>query len=89
MSTSLGELTGAPSIDYHQVEIRLDRKRKPLPFVTNTAKANARLAAAAQLKCVADAVRPDDDDAVARFNVAARVLDAGWLRVGRTGRTAR
>jgi len=77
MSTSLGELTGAPSIDYHQVEIRLDRKRKPLPFVTNTIKTNARLTAAAKLKTVADAIRPADADATARFNIAARVLDQG------------
>ncbi len=78
MSTSLGELTGAPPIDYHQVEIRIDRKRKPLPFVTNSANANGRRTAAQQaLKSVADSVRPADGDVAARFAVAARVLDAG------------
>ncbi len=78
MSTSLGELTGAPAIDYHQVEIRIDRKRKPLPFVTNSAKVNARRTSAEQeLKSVADSVRPPDGDAAARFAVAAKVLDAG------------
>src|SRR6185436_12540138 len=53
ISTSLGEFTGAPAIDYHQVELPFSG-RKPLPFVTNKAKTNARVAAAAQLKAIAD-----------------------------------
>lgn len=68
--------TGAPAIDYHQVELPFGG-RKPLPFVTNRARTDARLAAAQQLRTMADAVRPAAHDLDARFNVAARVLDAG------------
>ncbi len=82
MSTSLGELTGAPAIDYHQVELPFGG-RKPLPFVTGRAATDARVAAVAQLKAAADAVRPADSDLDQRFNYAARVLDAGgYGRVG-------
>ena len=77
MSTVLGDLTGAPAVDYHQVEIRRDRKRKPLPFVTNTANTNARLASAAALKALTGSVRPDDDDVAGRFGAAAKVMQAG------------
>ena len=77
MNTALGDLTGAPQIDYHQVEIRLDRKRKPLPFVTNAVNANARRADSAQMRALADGVRPPNSDLDGRFNVAARLLQAG------------
>ncbi|HET9443493.1 MAG TPA: DUF6603 domain-containing protein, partial [Acidimicrobiales bacterium] len=75
-STVLGEFTGAPAIDYHQVELPFGG-RKPLPFVTNQAAANQRLAAAAQLKAIAEAVKPAAADVDQRFHYAARVLDAG------------
>lgn len=79
MSTVLGDLVGAPPIDYHQVEIPLNGKkgRKPLPFVTNTVNTNARVTATGALKTLANAVRPDDGDLDERFNVAAKVLEAG------------
>jgi large repetitive protein len=76
ISTSLGDLTGGAPINYHQVELPFGG-RKPLPFVTNKAATNARVAASAQLRSIADAVRPAALDADRRFNVAARLLEAG------------
>ena len=75
-STRLDDPAGAPAIDYHQVELPL-AGRKPLPFVTNTVKANARLAEATQLKNIADGVRVGLTTADGRFEVAARLLEAG------------
>ena len=77
ISTVLDDPAGAPAIDYHQVEIRLDHKRKPLPFVTNTANANARRATTQKMRDLTEALRPASANLNARFNIAARLLDAG------------
>ncbi len=73
--------TGAPSIDYHQIELPADG-RKPLPFVTNTAQTNARVSQAAALKTAAGVLTAGTLNDAVRFERAALVLAAGG-----TGRT--
>jgi hypothetical protein len=51
--------TGAAPVDYHQVKLPLGG-RKPLPFVTDRAKIDARVAASAQLKTAAAVLTAGD-----------------------------
>ena len=67
--------TGAPPIDYHQIELPLTG-RKPLPFVTNTAKTDARVTAALALKDAAKVLTAGALTTDVRFERAAIVLDA-------------
>ena len=67
--------TGAPPIDYHQIELPLTG-RKPLPFVTNTAQTDGRVAAAIALKDAAKVLTAGTLTADVRFERAAVVLDA-------------
>ncbi|MEO5900396.1 MAG: DUF6603 domain-containing protein [Ilumatobacteraceae bacterium] len=76
ISTVLADPAGAKPIDYHQVELPFGG-RKPLPFVTNRTLTDSRLVAAGELRALADAFRPAATDRNGRFNVAARLLDAG------------
>ena len=80
LSTVLADPAGAPAIDYHQVELPF-HGRKPLPFVTNTVAANARVTEATALRAVADVVRAAAGDLDTRFRIAALVLDAGGYGV--------
>jgi hypothetical protein len=68
--------TGAPSIDYHQIELPADG-RKPLPFVTNTAQTNARVSQAVALKAAAGVLTAGTLTDAVRFERAALVLAAG------------
>ena len=68
--------TGAPPIDYHQVELPLDG-RKPLPFVTNTAQTNERVTQAIALKSAASVFAEGVVDDTVRFERAAVVLAGG------------
>jgi hypothetical protein len=69
--------TGAPPIDYHQIELPLNRQRKPLPFVTNKANTDARVTESAQLKDAAAFLEAGDPNTSVRFEHAARLLAAG------------
>ena len=77
MSTSLIDPSGAAPIDYHQVELRIDHKRKPLPFVVDAARTNARTTDAAALTTVAAAITDGESNDDARFSTAAAVLRHG------------
>ncbi|HTY73503.1 MAG TPA: DUF6603 domain-containing protein [Actinomycetes bacterium] len=68
--------TGAPPIDYHQIELPL-AGRKPLPFITNRGNTDARVAAALALKAAAQVLDAGDPDTAERFSRAALVLAAG------------
>jgi hypothetical protein len=68
--------TGAPPIDYHQIELPL-AGRKPLPFVTNTAQTNERVTQAIALKSAAAVFAEGVVDDAVRFERAAAVLAAG------------
>jgi hypothetical protein len=67
--------TGAPPIDYHQIELPL-AGRKPLPFVTNTAQTDARVAQAIALRNAAKVLTAGTLTTDVRFERAAVVLDA-------------
>jgi hypothetical protein len=67
--------TGAPPIDYHQVELPLTG-RKPLPFITNRTQTDARVTAAKALKDAAKVLLADNPRTDLRFVRAALVLDA-------------
>ena len=77
MSTKLDDPAPSPQIDYHQVEIRIDRKRKPLPFVVGVDKTNSRRTAAAALVTVAHSLEAVGTTTEARFATAAKVLGRG------------
>jgi hypothetical protein len=68
--------TGAPPIDYHQVELPLTGRR-PLPFVTNTAQTNERVSEAIALRDAAGVFAAGTVDDPVRFERAALVLAAG------------
>jgi hypothetical protein len=68
--------TGAPPIDYHQIELPL-AGRKPLPFVTNTAQTNDRVTQATALRSAASVFAEGAVDDTVRFERAAVVLAAG------------
>jgi hypothetical protein len=67
--------TGAPPIDYHQIELPL-AGRKPLPFVTNTAQTNARVTQAKALRDAAEVLTAGSLTTDVRFERAAVVLAA-------------
>jgi hypothetical protein len=67
--------TGAPPIDYHQIELPL-AGRKPLPFVTNTAQTDARVTQAKALRDAAKVLTAGTLTTDVRFERAALVLDA-------------
>ncbi|HEU5267283.1 MAG TPA: DUF6603 domain-containing protein, partial [Jatrophihabitans sp.] len=67
--------TGAPPIDYHQVELPLTG-RKPLPFITNRTLTDARVTAAKALKDAAKVLTAGNPDADTRFVRAALVMSA-------------
>jgi hypothetical protein len=73
--------TGAPPIDYHQIELPLGG-RKPLPFVTNTTQTDSRVTAAIALKNAATVLTAGTLTADVRFERAALVLEAAGA--GRT-----
>jgi large repetitive protein len=73
--------TGAPPIDYHQIELPLEG-RKPLPFVTNTTQTDSRVTAAIALKNAAAVLTAGPLTADVRFERAALVLEAAGA--GRT-----
>ncbi|MBK5332019.1 MAG: hypothetical protein JJD93_08615, partial [Ilumatobacteraceae bacterium] len=75
-STVLADKPPTPAVDYHQIELPF-AGRKPLPFVSNRTFTNQRAVAVKALQDMATAIRPADGDLDARFNVAARLLDAG------------
>ena len=77
MDTVLPEslFTGAPPIDYHQIELPL-AGRKPLPFITNTAQTDARVTAAKALRDAAKVLTAGTLTTDVRFERAALVLDA-------------
>jgi large repetitive protein len=67
--------TGAPPIDYHQVELPLTG-RKPLPFVTNRANTDQRVTDAKALRDAAKVLTAGNPDADQRFIRTARVMSA-------------
>jgi hypothetical protein len=67
--------TGAPPIDYHQIELPLTG-RKPLPFVTNTAQTDERVTQAIALKDAAKVLTAGTLTTDVRFERAAVVLAA-------------
>jgi hypothetical protein len=75
------KFTGAPPIDYHQIELPLGG-RKPLPFVTNTTQTDSRVTAAIALKNAATVLTAGSLTADVRFERAALVLAAAGA--GRT-----
>ena len=66
---------GAPPIDYHQVKLPLGG-RKPLPFVTDRARIDARVTAATRLKAAAAVLTAGNPDSAERFLRAAVMLSA-------------
>lgn len=73
------EFTGAPEIDYHQIELPLSG-RKPLPFVTNRAKTDGRVTAAKALKDAAKVLlagNPGTDERFVRAALMLAAADAG------------
>ncbi len=68
--------TGAALIDYHQIKLPLGG-RKPLPFVTNKIKINARVTASLTLKNAAKFLTQGNPDEAERFLRAAVMLSAG------------
>ncbi|MDT4976523.1 MAG: large repetitive protein, partial [Pseudonocardiales bacterium] len=74
--------TGAAPIDYHQIELPIDGKRKPLPFVTNKVNTDLRVTEAVALRTAAAVFAVGSPDASLRFERAALVMAAAG-----TGRT--
>ncbi|MDT4972482.1 MAG: large repetitive protein, partial [Pseudonocardiales bacterium] len=74
--------TGAAPIDYHQIELPIDGKRKPLPFVTNKVNTDLRVTQAVALRTAAAVFAVGSPDASLRFERAALVMAAAG-----TGRT--
>ncbi|HEX5145280.1 MAG TPA: DUF6603 domain-containing protein [Mycobacterium sp.] len=67
--------TGAPPIDYHQIELPLTG-RKPLPFVTNRANTDKRVTDAKALRDAAKVLTAGNPDADERFIRTAVVMSA-------------
>ncbi|HEY8826192.1 MAG TPA: DUF6603 domain-containing protein, partial [Jatrophihabitantaceae bacterium] len=74
--------TGAAPIDYHQIELPIGKRRKPLPFVTNKVQTDARVTEAVALRNAAKVFTDGNPDGSLRFERAALVMAAGG-----TGRT--
>ncbi len=79
--------TGAPSIDYHQIELPADG-RKPLPFVTNTAQTNDRVSQAVALKSAAGVLIAGNVDRRGPLRAGGARAGGGGQRPDVSGRAA-
>ncbi len=75
IDTVLPDQSGAPPIDYHQIELPLGG-RKPLPFITNKVLSDKRVTDAAALVNAAKVLTSGSPDTAERFSRAARMMAA-------------